>query len=101
MGVRVGKGEPMTLEEIRAIDSLKTWKELEEAREQIARLAQEKEEALAEVRIVEGKLGLERRFSEQLLERIKRMETAGDAMAEYIASGRDVENWIKAKETNR
>ncbi len=29
----------MTLEEIRAIDSLKTWKELEEARGEIARMA--------------------------------------------------------------
>jgi len=92
----------MTLEEIRAIDSLKTWKELEEARGEIARLAQEKEEALAEVRIVEGKLGLERRFSEQLLERIKRMETAGDAMAaDDSTAAHLVEDWEAAKETNR
>jgi hypothetical protein len=32
------------------------------------------------------------------LARIKRLEEAGDAMAEYIASGPDVQKWTQAKE---
>ena len=31
-------------------------------------------------------------------ERIKRLEEAGDAMSEYLASGVDFDNWRKAKE---
>jgi hypothetical protein len=34
-----------------------------------------------------------------LADRIKRLEDAGDAMAEYLASGVDVDNWHKAKES--
>ena len=34
----------------------------------------------------------------QLQERIKRLEEAGDAMAEYLASGVDVDNWTASKE---
>lgn len=33
-----------------------------------------------------------------LRQRIKRLEEAGDAMAEYLASGVDVDNWTAAKE---
>jgi DNA repair exonuclease SbcCD ATPase subunit len=33
-----------------------------------------------------------------LRQRIKRLEAAGDAMAEYLASGVDVDNWTAAKE---
>ena len=33
-----------------------------------------------------------------LKEHIKRLEEAGDAMAEYLASGVDVDNWTAAKE---
>jgi hypothetical protein len=34
-----------------------------------------------------------------LRQHIKRLEEAGDAMAEYLASGVDVDNWTAAKET--
>jgi hypothetical protein len=40
---------------------------------------------------------LERELSAALA-RIKRLEEAGDAMAEYIASGPDVQKWTQAKE---
>lgn len=33
-----------------------------------------------------------------LRQRLKRLEEAGDAMAEYLASGVDVDNWTAAKE---
>lgn len=36
--------------------------------------------------------------NEQLQERIRRLVEAGDAMAEYLASGVDVDNWTAAKE---
>jgi hypothetical protein len=41
--------------------------------------------------------GLERELAAALA-RIKRLEKAGDAMAEYIASGPDVQKWTQAKE---
>jgi hypothetical protein len=34
----------------------------------------------------------------QLQERLNRLEEAGDAMAEYLASGVDVDDWTAAKE---
>jgi hypothetical protein len=92
----------MTLDEMRALDALKTWKELEEARGEIVRLTKEKEEAQTALLIVDDKLGFERKFVGQLLERIKRMETAGNAMAAYdFIPDNLAERWAAAKETER
>lgn len=61
----------MTIEEMRTIDAVKTWKELEEAKE-----------------------------------RIKRLEEAGNNMAEWLAHSRNLgadpflsETWNKAKQS--
>ena len=73
----------MTLDEMRQLDAVKTYKELEEAKSEIERLRK------ANFQLREG--------AEEQKQRIKRLEEAGDAMmsepCEYT-----FEQWIKAKE---
>ena len=63
------------------------------------RLTKELEEVRSSLLFVDGKLGVERKFVAQLLERIKRMETAGNAMAAYdFIPDNLAEKWAAATE---
>ncbi len=86
----------MTLDEMRQLDAVKTYKELEEAKAEIERLRK------ANLQLREG--------AEEQKQRIRRLEEAGDAMAAIIgppgsahwADENQVDaawnNWNKAKE---
>ena len=60
----------MTLDEMRQLDAVKTYKELEEAKAEIERLRK------ANLQLREG--------AEEQKQRIRRLEEAGDAMAAII-----------------
>ena len=80
----------MTIEEMRSLDAEKTYKELLWERSEVLRLT------AANIQLREG--------VEDLKQRIKRLEEAGDALvsaSRYLGSDdnvKAVENWIKTKE---
>ncbi len=81
----------MTLDEMRQLDAVKTYKELEEAKAEIERLRK------ANFQLREG--------AEEQKQRIKRLEEAGDAMATWLSDPRNLgddpfmsSQWQKAKE---
>ena len=81
----------MTLDEMRQLDAVKTYKELEEAKAEIERLRK------ANFQLREG--------AEEQKQRIKRLEEAGDAMAEWLENPRNLgadatlsHAWREAKE---
>ena len=81
----------MTLDEMRQLDAVKTYKELEEAKAEIERLRK------ANFQLREG--------AEEQKQRIKRLEEAGDAMATWLSDPRNLgddpfmsSQWQKSKE---
>lgn len=82
----------MTLDEMRQLDAVKTYKELEESKAEIERLRK------ANFQLREG--------AEEQKQRIKRLEQAGDAMTDVLvwSSGTQYKRsptaseWRKAKE---
>ena len=114
----------MTLDEMRALDALKTWKELEEARGEIARLTKERDEARARVAEAIADRDSARGRADQvwklrsefaallgtddiekgvetvkgLLSRVKRLEEAGDELLYNNDDIGNINRWHKAKE---
>lgn len=81
----------MTLDEMRSLDSLKTYKELEDAKQHITELENR-------LRALWYKLEGERKYYQ---DRIKRLEEAGDylcAAAAFMGWHDKIEDWNKAKE---
>ena len=77
----------MNLDEMRRLDAVKTYKELEEAKAEIERLRK------ANFQLREG--------AEEQKQRIKRLEEAGDylcAAAAFMGWHDKIEDWRKAKE---